>query len=79
MLRTTPLHPSIALDRNKATRAKQGECEEEIGKKKNCSCATEVFKLTTYKAPPVYIQNNHRTQVLTNRRWIVEVKDRCRY
>jgi hypothetical protein len=34
MLRTTPLHPSIALDRNKATRAKQGECEEEIGKKK---------------------------------------------
>ena len=33
MLRTTPLQPSIALDRNKATRTKQGEGEEEVGKK----------------------------------------------
>jgi hypothetical protein len=37
MLRTTPLQPSIALDRNKATRTKQGECEEEVGKKTNRS------------------------------------------
>ena len=36
MLRTTPLQPSIALDRNKATRTRQGECKEEVGKK-NCS------------------------------------------
>jgi hypothetical protein len=34
MFRTTPLQPSIALDRNKATRTKQGEGEEEVGKKK---------------------------------------------
>jgi hypothetical protein len=33
IMRTTPLQPSIALDRNKATRTKQGECEEEVGKK----------------------------------------------
>jgi len=32
MLRTTPLQPSIALDRNKASRTKQGEGEEEVGK-----------------------------------------------
>jgi len=50
MLRTTPLQPSIALDRNKATRTKQGE---------------------GYGAPPVHIQNDHRTQVLTTRRWLV--------
>jgi hypothetical protein len=34
MLRTTPLQPSITLDRNKATRTKQGEGEEEVDKKK---------------------------------------------
>jgi len=34
MLRTTPLQPWIALDRNKATRTRQGEGEEEVGKKK---------------------------------------------
>ena len=33
MLRTTPLQPSIALDRNKATRAKPVKGEEEVGKK----------------------------------------------
>ena len=34
MLRTTPLQPSIALDRNKATRAKPIKGEEVVGKKK---------------------------------------------
>jgi len=34
MLRTTPLQPSIALDRNKATRAKPVKGEEVVGKKK---------------------------------------------
>jgi hypothetical protein len=41
MLRTTPLQPSIALDRNKATRTKQGEGEEEVGKKKIAAGALE--------------------------------------
>jgi hypothetical protein len=34
MLRTTPLQPLIALDRNKATRAKPSKGEEVVGKKK---------------------------------------------
>jgi hypothetical protein len=34
MLRTTFLQPSIALDRNQTSLTKQGEGEEEVGKKK---------------------------------------------
>jgi hypothetical protein len=34
MLRTTPLQPSIALDRNQTSLTKQDEGEEEVGKKK---------------------------------------------
>ena len=34
MLRTTLLQPSIALDRNEATRAKPVKGEEAVGKKK---------------------------------------------
>ena len=45
MLRTTPLQPSIALDRNKATRAKPGKGEEVVGKKK-------------FAAEPLSIQTN---------------------
>jgi hypothetical protein len=41
MLRTTPLQPSIALDRNKATRAKPVKGEEEVGKKKKKKFAAE--------------------------------------
>jgi hypothetical protein len=33
MLRTTPLQPSIALDRNQTSLTTQGEGEEEVGKK----------------------------------------------
>ena len=43
MLRTTLLQPSIALDRNEATRAKPIKGEEVVGKK-ICSWATRVFK-----------------------------------
>jgi hypothetical protein len=45
MLRTTPLQPSIALDRNKATRAKPIKGEEVVGKKK-------------FAAEPLSIQTN---------------------
>ena len=65
MLRTTPLQPSIALDRNKATRAKPIKGEEVVGKK-NLQLSHSVFKQTKYRAPPVYIQDNHRTQVLSH-------------
>jgi len=33
MLRTTPLQPSIALDRKQTSLTKQGKGEEEVGKK----------------------------------------------
>jgi hypothetical protein len=70
MLRTTPFQPSIALDRNKATRTKQAKGEEEVGKK-NLQLSHPSIQTNTYKAPPVYIHDNHRTQVLTTRRWLV--------
>ena len=68
MLRTTPLQPSIALDRNQTSLTKQGEGEEEVGKKK----AAEPLKYSNqlHRATPVYIQYNHRIQVLTTRRWL---------
>ena len=46
MLRTTLLQPSIALDRNEATRAKPGKGEEVVGKKKNLQLSHSVFKQT---------------------------------
>ena len=46
MLRTTLLQPSIALDRNEATRAKPVKGEEVVGKKK-------------FAAEPLSIQSNH--------------------
>ena len=45
MLRTTLLQPSIALDRNEATRAKPSKGEEVVGKKK-------------FAAEPLSIQTN---------------------
>jgi hypothetical protein len=45
MLRTTPLQPSIALDRNQTSLTKQGEGEEEVGKKK---IAAEPLKYSNY-------------------------------
>jgi hypothetical protein len=45
MLRTTLLQPSIALDRNEATRAKPIKGEEGVGKKK-------------FAAEPLSIQTN---------------------
>jgi len=45
MLRTTLLQPSIALDRNEATRAKPIKGEEVVGKKK-------------FAAKPLSIQTN---------------------
>ena len=45
MLRTTPLQPSIALDRNQTSLTKQGKGEEEVGKKK-------------FAAEPLSIQTN---------------------
>ena len=70
MLRTTPLQPSIALDRNKATRAKPVKGEEVVGKKKNLQLSHPSIQTNSNRAPPVYIQDNHRTQVLTIRRWL---------
>ena len=66
MLRTTPLQPSIALDRNKATRAKPIKGEEVVGKK-NLQLSHPSIQQTTYRSPPVYIQDDHRTQVLDHR------------
>ena len=60
MMSTTPLQPSIALDRNKATR-----------KKKKLQLSHLSIQTNTYKLPPVYIQDDHHTQVLTTRRWLV--------
>ena len=69
MLRTTLLQPSIALDRNEATRAKPVKGEEVVGKK-NLQLSHPSIQIITYRAPPVYTQYNHRTQVLTIRRWL---------
>jgi hypothetical protein len=67
MLRTTPLQPSIALDRNQTSLTKQGEGEEEVGKKK-LQLSHSSIQTKTYRALPVFIQYNHRKQVLTTRR-----------
>ena len=60
------LQPSIALDRNEANRAKPVKGEEVVGKK-NLQLSHSVFKQTIYRSPPVYIQDDHRTQVLDHR------------
>jgi hypothetical protein len=60
MLRTTPLLHSIALDRNNANAKKQA--------KKKLQLSHLSIQTNTYKAPPVYTQDDHRTQALTTRR-----------